>query len=72
MKKDADIEKLSFVSFKIDVAPEVFDILMDPENWPRNKQIREFVKLTPPKPSLNDFLPPKIVIPKPIRAIHTQ
>lgn len=57
VKKDQDVAKMSFVSFKIDVVPEIFDILIDPENWPQNKQIREFIKMTPPKTTLGNFLP---------------
>lgn len=59
VKKDSDITKLSYVSFKIDATPEVYDILNDPENWPSDKQIRPFVKITPPKRTLNDFVPQK-------------
>lgn len=57
VKKDADITKMSYVSFKIDATPEVYDILIDPENWPNNKQIREFVKMAPPKPTLANHFP---------------
>lgn len=45
------------VSFKIDVTPEVYDILIDPENWPKSKRIREFIKMSAPKSTLNDFMP---------------
>lgn len=58
VKKDQD-ETISYVSFKIEVSPESYAILINPEKWPQDKQIREFVNLSPPKPSLGDFLPPK-------------
>lgn len=58
VKKDADISKMSFVSYKIDTTPEVYDILIDPENWPNNKHIREFVKIAPTKLKMSDFAPP--------------
>lgn len=57
VKKDADLSQMSFVSYKIDATPEVYDILIDPENWPSNKQVREFVKLSPPKRKMDDFIP---------------
>lgn len=59
VKKDQDKTKLSYVSFKIEVSPESYAILINPEKWPQDKQIREFVNLSPPKPSLGDFLPSK-------------
>lgn len=59
VKKDADITQMSYVSFKIDVTPEVFDILINAENWPSNKHVREFVRMSPPKPTIADFMPAK-------------
>lgn len=56
VKKDADVSKMSFVSFKIDTTPEVYDILINAENWPKNKHIREFIKMSPPKLTVNDFV----------------
>lgn len=56
VKKDADLSNISFVSYKIDATPDVYDILIDPENWPSDKHVREFVKLSPPKRKLNDFM----------------
>lgn len=58
VKKDADLTQLTFVSFKIDVSPEAYEILKQKENWPKNKTIREFSKLSPPKISLSNFMPP--------------
>lgn len=57
VKKDADLSQLKSVSFKIDATPEVYDILIDPENWPKSKRIREFIQMSPPKRTFNDFLP---------------
>lgn len=69
VKKDADLSQMSFVSYKIDATPEVYDILIDPENWPSDKQVREFVKLSPPKRNFNDFVPE---IPKPNATNETE
>lgn len=57
VKKDADITKMTSVSFKIDVTDEVYDILITPDNWPKNKRIREFIKMSPPKSTLSNFMP---------------
>lgn len=56
VKKDADLLSMSYVSYKIDATPEVFDILIDPENWPSDKHVREFVKMSPPRRTLDDFV----------------
>lgn len=56
VKKDSDISTMSFVSFKINVTPEAFEVLIDPENWPQNKHVREWVTMAPPKKTLNDFV----------------
>lgn len=56
VKKDADVSSMSYVSYKIDVTPEVYDILIDPVNWPKDKQVREFVKLSPPRRTLKEFV----------------
>lgn len=53
VKKDADLTKLSFVSFKISTNNELFEHLMDPSIWPKSISVREF-KL---KPVFGDFLP---------------
>lgn len=53
VKKEADISKLSFVSFKISVNNEHFDMLMDPDTWPRSVSVREFRLKT----TLGDFMP---------------
>ena len=58
---DKDLTKRRTVAFKIDVLPEVFDILMNENNWPKNKRVREFLKdLTPPRTTLNDHMPRNI------------
>lgn len=59
VKKDCDLSTLKFVSFKIQVEMDNFDHLMDPELWPENVMVREFLqdkilgeyfpKLPPPK-----------------------
>lgn len=57
VKKDQDMSKMSFISFKIDVSPDDFDLLIDPEQWPSTVKIREFIKLSPPKTTFGRFLP---------------
>lgn len=56
-KKGVDVKQLSFVSFKIDTTPTDFEILIDPACWPKDKQIREFVNIAPPKQTFGRFLP---------------
>lgn len=57
VKKDQDVSKMSFVSFKINVSPDDFDKLIDVNIWPSYVNIREFVQISPPKPTLEQFLP---------------
>lgn len=57
IKKDQDISKLSFISFKIDTLPDDFEVLMNDELWPSNIKIREFLRMTPPKRDFGSFLP---------------
>lgn len=52
VKKDADLSKLSFVSFKISVNNDHFDILMNPDIWPNYVAVREFRQLT----TFGDFI----------------
>lgn len=56
VKKDADLSQLTFVTFKIAIVPELYNILYDRSNWPKNKTVREFRKMLPPKSTLNDFV----------------
>lgn len=49
VKKDQDISKLSWVSFKIDVVAEHFDELMDSSNWGDDNLIREFIHIRAPE-----------------------
>lgn len=56
VKKDQDVTTLKFVSFKIDATPAVYDILINEENWPQDKQVREFLRMSPPKTNLGDFI----------------
>lgn len=57
VKKEQDVTKMSFVSFKIDVIPEAYDIVFNEEIWPKRTEMREFVKMAPPKQTLGDFVP---------------
>lgn len=54
VKKDSDVTKLSYVSFKIDVKEELFNYLVDPNIWPKHVSVREFIKIQPVK--LSDFI----------------
>lgn len=56
IKKDQDITKMSFVSFKIDVSPDDFETLASPDIWPQRIKVREFIRMSPPKPTLGEFL----------------
>lgn len=56
VKRDADLTQLTYVTFKIDIAPQFYSILYDCNNWPKNKTVREFRKMLPPKPKINDFI----------------
>lgn len=53
VKKDRDINTLKFVSFKIEVNDENFGILMDPEIWPEDVMVREFMQ----NKKLGDYFP---------------
>lgn len=43
VKKDADITTMQFVSFKIDVNEDLFELMSDPEIWPKYILVREFL-----------------------------
>lgn len=49
VKKDCDMSKLSFVSFKVDVKTEHFDYFLTPSIWPKSVRVREFIKPEPVK-----------------------
>lgn len=53
VKKDKDVTTLTFVSFKVDVNSEHFDILNDVNFWPEGVLIREFI---PKTKTLADFM----------------
>lgn len=55
VKKDTDVSLLNFVSFKIELNAEDFDVLNDPAVWPENVMVREFMQ--PSKRTLGNFLP---------------
>lgn len=44
IKKDQDLSTLKFVSFKIMVNDDNFEILMDPDVWPHGILVREFTQ----------------------------
>lgn len=47
--KDKDTSELSFVSFKLAVPKDLYDIILDPNIWPGQVALREFVD-NPPRP----------------------
>lgn len=49
VKKDCDVSKLSYISFKIDIKAEFFEYLVNPNLWPKHVSVREFVKVQPVK-----------------------
>lgn len=53
VKKDKDVTTLTFVSFKVDVNSEHFDLLNDVNFWPEGVLIREFI---PKTKTLADFM----------------
>lgn len=53
VKKDADISKLAYVSYKIDVNEENFDCLANEDLWPEGVFIRPFV---PTSRKMEDFM----------------
>lgn len=44
VKKDCDLTALKFVSFKIEMNDEEYDILSNPDVWPENVMVREFLQ----------------------------
>lgn len=53
VKKDLGLSTLKFVSFKVEVSEMEFEALIDPDVWPENVMIREFLKSL----TLGDFFP---------------
>lgn len=60
VKKDQDISKMSFISFKIDVSPGDFDALAELNIWPQHVNVREFVNMTLLKSTLGQFVPRQV------------
>lgn len=56
VKKDRDLSTLNFVSFKIELNTEDFDILVDPDVWSKGVMVREFLQ----NRTLGDFLFPAL------------
>lgn len=56
VKKDADITKLKFVSFKVNIDDEHFEHMMDPATWPQGVTVREFIQKPTPV-TLGRFFP---------------
>lgn len=57
VKKDKDINSLSFISYKIDVNSVHFAELIDVNFWPQGAYIREFIPQERKSQTLADFLP---------------
>lgn len=55
VKKDADITKLKYVSFKVELNVDELEILDNKELWPQGVRVREFEQK--PKTVLGDFFP---------------
>lgn len=55
VKKDVDISKLTFISFKVDVDSDHFNELSDVNFWPQGAMIREFLS-QPKATKFGDFL----------------
>lgn len=55
VKKDVDISKLTFISFKVDVDSDNFNVLSDVDFWPQGAMIREFIS-QPKTAKFGDFL----------------
>lgn len=55
VKKDVDISKLTFISFKVDVDSDNFNELSDVNFWPQGAMIREFLS-QPKATKFGDFL----------------
>lgn len=53
VKKGQDLSTLKFVSFKIAMNQDEFDVLMDPDVWPENVMVREFLQ----NATLGDYFP---------------
>lgn len=45
VKKDQDLKALTYVSYKVDVSADDFDLLMNLEVWPNYVTVREFVQM---------------------------
>lgn len=56
VKKDKDINTLSFVSYKVDVNTDHFEELIDVNFWPQGSFIREFVPQERKQSTLADFV----------------
>lgn len=56
VKKDADLSTLNFVSFKVEVNANDFNVLIEPDVWPTNVMVREFMQ-SAPKITLKDHFP---------------
>lgn len=55
VKKDQQIDRLTFVSFRLACVDNLYDKLSEPSFWPRNVLIGEFVE-RPKQPKIGDFL----------------
>lgn len=55
VKKDADLSALKFVSFKVELNGDEFELLENVELWPQGATVREFTQV--PERTFGDFLP---------------
>lgn len=56
LKKDQDVQRLNFISFRLSCNNDLFDKFIDPSFWPSHVLIGEFVEKRK-SASVNDFLP---------------
>lgn len=50
VRNNQNINKLSFVSFKIEVPKRYYGVIMDPSVWPHDVRVKDFVDKSPPLP----------------------
>lgn len=53
VKKDRDLTTLKFVSFKLELCEDEFNVLVDPDAWPEEVMVREFLQNI----TLGDYFP---------------
>lgn len=57
VKKDGDLSKLSFVSFRLQCTMELYTKFMDPSFWPSHVMIGDFIDKPKPRSTFGSFIP---------------